>query len=69
MDGEEKVRILAWRQENLTTKKIYRRTKRARSSVMVLLAAARDLHQDALPATKSRSGRRPTTSKHTDDLL
>ena len=56
MDGEEKVRILAWRQENLTTKKIYRRTKRARSSVMVLLAAARDLHQDALPATKSRSG-------------
>ena len=36
MDGEEKVRILARRQENLTTKKIYRRTKRARSSVMVL---------------------------------
>ena len=26
MDGEEKVRILARRQENLTTKKIYRRT-------------------------------------------
>ena len=36
---------------------------------MVLLAAARDLHQDAIPATKSRSGRRPKTSKYTDDLL
>ena len=56
MDGEEKVRILAWRQGNLITKKIYGRTKRARSSVMVLLAAARYLHQDSIPATKSRSG-------------
>ena len=36
---------------------------------MVLLAAARDLHEDAIPATQSRSGRLPETSKHTDDLL
>ena len=36
---------------------------------MVLLAAARDLHKDVIPSTKSRSGRRPKTSKHTDDLL
>ena len=32
---------------------------------MALLAAARDLPQDAIPATKSRSGRPPKTTKHT----
>ena len=36
---------------------------------MTLLAAARDLPQDAIPSTKSRSGRPPKTTKHTDDLL
>ena len=54
MDGKEKVRIFAWRQENVTTKKICRRTKRSRSSVMAFLVAAHDLPQDAIPATKSR---------------
>ena len=34
-------------------KKVCRRTKRVRSPVMALLAAARDLPQDAIPATKS----------------
>ena len=36
---------------------------------MALLAAARDLTQNAIPATKSRFGRPPKTTKHTDDLL
>ena len=36
---------------------------------MVLLAAARDLPQDAFPAIKSRFGRPPKTTKHTGDLL
>ena len=36
---------------------------------MVLLAAARDLTQNAIPVTKSRFGRQPRTTKHTDDLL
>ena len=36
---------------------------------MVILAAARDLPQDAIPDTKSRSERPLKTSKHTDDLL
>ena len=36
---------------------------------MALLAVARDQPQDAIPATKSRSGRPPKTTKHTDDLL
>ena len=35
---------------------------------MTLLAAARDLPQNIIPATKPRSGRRPKTSKHTDDV-
>ena len=43
--------------------------KRARSSVMVLFAAARDLSQYATPATKSQSGRSLKTTKHTADLL
>ena len=36
---------------------------------MAVLAAACDLPQDAIPATKSRFGRPPKTPKHTDDIL
>ena len=36
---------------------------------MQLLAAARDLTQNAIPVTKSRFGRPSNTTKHTDDLL
>ena len=35
---------------------------------MTLLAVARDLPQDVIPATKPRSGRPPKTSKLTDDV-
>ena len=35
---------------------------------MTLLAAARDLPQDVIPATKHRSGRPTKTTKHTDDV-
>ena len=45
-------------------KKICRRTKSARPSVMTLLAAARDLPQNVIHATKPRSGPPPKTSKH-----
>ena len=69
MDGEEKARILAWRQENVTIKEICIRTNRAKSSVMALLAAARDLPQDVTPAIKHRSGRPRKTSRHTNDVL
>ena len=33
-----------------------------------MMAAARDLPQYAIPATKSRFGRPPKTTKHTDNL-
>ena len=46
-------------------KKICRRTKSARSSVMTFLAAARDLPQNVIQANKPRSGRPPKASKHT----
>ena len=36
---------------------------------MVMLPAARDLSQDDILATKSRFGRPPKTTKHTDDFL
>ena len=36
---------------------------------MALLAAARDLPQDAIPATKSRFGRPPKTTKHKNHHL
>ena len=49
-------------------KKICRRTKSARSSVMTFLAAARDLPQNVIPDNKPRSGRPPKTSKHTDGV-
>ena len=49
-------------------KKIWRRTKSARSSVMTFLSAARDLPQNVIPANKPRSGRPPKTSKHTDGV-
>ena len=48
--------------------KICRRTKSARSSVMTFLAAARDLPQNVISAYKSRSGRPPKTSKHSDGV-
>ena len=43
MNGEAKVKILAWKQENVIMKKICRRTKSARSSTMTFLAVAHDL--------------------------
>ena len=49
-------------------KKICRRTKSARSSVMAFLAAARDLPQNVIPGNKPRSLRPPKTSKHTDGV-
>ena len=52
----------------MITKKICRRAKSARSSVMTFLAAARDLPQNVIPDNKPRSGRPPKTSKHTDGV-
>ena len=48
--------------------KICRGTKSVRSSVMTLLAAARDQPQNVIPATKPRSGPPPKTSKHPDSV-
>ena len=68
MDCKEIVRILAQRQENVTTKKSADELKSAMPSEMFLLAVARDLPHDAILATKPRSSRPLKTSKHTDDI-
>ena len=52
----------------MITKKICRRAKSARSSVMTFLAAAHDLPQNVIPDNKPRSGRPPKISKHTDGV-
>lgn len=48
---EEKARILAWRQEKVKIKEIVRRSGRAKSTVMALLAAAGGLPQTFVPST------------------
>ena len=49
-------------------KKIWRRTKSARSSLMIFLVAARHLPKNVIPANKPRSGRPPKAFKHTDGV-
>ena len=48
--------------------KMFKCAKRAMYSVLTLLAAARDLPQDVIPATKTRSGGPPKTIKLTDHV-
>lgn len=66
---EEKARILAWRQEKVKIKEIVRRSGRAKSTVMALLAAASGLPPDVCPQYKPIPGRPRKTTKGTDNLL
>ena len=56
MEGEERSLILSWKQENVTSKDICKHTRRAKSSIMALLAAAGGLPPDDVLAIKSRTG-------------
>ena len=47
--NEEKARILAWRQENVSIKLICERTGRGRVTIMRILAAAKDLQRNTVP--------------------
>lgn len=67
--NEENARILAWRQEKVPIKEICRRTGQAKSTVMLLLAAARDLPPNVVPPRKPYPGCPRKTSKATDHLL
>ena len=47
--SEEKARILAWRQEKVSIKEICARSRRAKSTVMKLLASAKGLPFNKVP--------------------
>ena len=49
--SEEKARILAWRQEKVSIKEICARSGRAKSTVMKLLASAKDFLPMKSPST------------------
>lgn len=59
--GEEKARILAWRQENVPIKVISERSGRAKSTIMKLLASGKGLPSNAIPNHKYGGGRRRKT--------
>lgn len=65
----EKGRILGLREEKVPIKEICKRTRRAKSTIMSLLAKARTLPPNEIPAHKPRLGVKRKTSKTTDRLL
>lgn len=67
--GEEKVRIIAWRQEHVPIKTISQRSGRSKPTVMRILAAASGLPPNTVPMHKYGGGRRKKTSNTTDTLL
>lgn len=69
LSTEEKARILALREENVTIKEICRRLKRSKATVMRLLAAAKDQPTGHVPCHKPMTGRPRKTSQQTDSIL
>ena len=64
--SEEKARILAWRQEKVSIKEICARSRRAKSTVMKLLASAKGLPPNKVPKHRFGGGRKKKTSNATD---
>lgn len=58
LTNEEKVCILTLRKENVKIREICRRTQRAKSTVMALLSAARQLPPTLYPNIKSARDQR-----------
>lgn len=50
---DERVRIIAWRQDHVSIKTICERTGRAKSTVMKILSAARGLPPDEVYQSKN----------------
>ena len=69
LKSDEKARIIAWREENVSIKKICRRSGRNKATVMRLLAAARGLPPNIVPEHKIIAGRPRKTTEATDKLL
>lgn len=69
LSTEEKSRVLALREENVTQKEIARRTGRSLTAIKDLLRRARDLPDGGVPLHKNIPGRPRKTSTTTDRLL
>ena len=67
--SEEKARILAWRQEKVSIKEICARSRRAKSTVMKLLASAKGLPPNKVPKHRFGGGQKKKTSNATDTLI
>ena len=67
--GEEKARIIAWRQETVPIKTICERTGRAKSTFMKVLFLASGLAYNVVPVHKYGCGRQKKTLNATDYLL
>jgi len=65
---EEKVRILAWRQENVPIKVTSERSGRGKATIMRLLAAGKDLPNNTVPKHEFGGGRKKT-SPYTDTII
>ena len=67
--SEEKARILAWRQEKVSIKEICAHSRRAKSTVMKLLASAKGLPPNKVPKHRFGGGRKKKTSNAMDTLI
>ena len=56
--SEEKARILAWRQEDVSIKLICERMGRGRANIMRILAPAKHLPRNTVPNHKLGGGRK-----------
>ena len=64
-NGEEKARIITWRQENIKIKTMCDRTGRAKSTIMKVLAASSELEPNFIHG----GGMQKKTSNAADGLL
>ena len=62
--NEEKVWILAWRQENVPVKVICEHSGKGKATIMRILAAIKELSPYAAPKHKFEGGRRRKTSRY-----
>ena len=65
---EEKVRIVAWKQENVPIKVLCERSGRGKATIMRILAATKELLRNTVPKHKF-VGERRKTSRFTDTIM
>ena len=69
ISDEEKARILPWGQEKMPMKVICERSGREKATIIRLLAAAKELLNNAVPKHKLGGGKRKKTSRLTETIM